>query len=116
MSANIVCFAITLVVCVGVALLVLLLIWRSLAGLLNELLKLPPATMFYLRVLAIVMTFGAVSGALGKYDLKKEAVFIEYVWRLAEGLSAALTNMSLYLAEYLLLVTVLVAVLRRRHE
>jgi hypothetical protein len=116
MNANIVCFGVTIALCAGVAVLVQLLVWRSLAGLLQDLLKLPGATSFYLRVLALAVSIAALSGALGQYGLKQDAAFMEYVWRVANGLSSALSNMSTVLAEYLLVVTVLVAVLRRRHE
>lgn len=116
MNANLVCFGVTLALSVSVAILVLFPVWRSLASLLDDLLRLPAGTSFYMRVLAIVVTIAGLSGALGTYDLKKDAAFMQYVWRVAGGLSSTFSDMSIVLAEYLLLVTVLVAALRRRHE
>ena len=102
---------------IGTALVVLALLRQSLGALLEDLVKLPACTVFYTRLLTIGAVFIALAAALGtEFDLKKEAAFMEYVWKVAGGLSTALGQTCLFLTGYLLVVTVLVAVLRRRRE
>jgi hypothetical protein len=110
-------FAVLLVLSLGVALLVHLLVRKSLRSLLDDVVALPSGTTFYTRILVIGVFFIALSGALGTaFDLKKEAAFMEYVWKIARGLSSTFGLTCLFLTGYLLILTILVAVLRRRHE
>ena len=110
-------FAVLLVLSIGVALLIYLLVRESLRSLLDDVVTLPSGTTFYTRILAIGLFFIALHGALGTvFDLKKEAAFMEFVWKIAGGLSSTFGLICLFLIGYLLILTILVAVLRRRHE
>jgi hypothetical protein len=89
----------------------------SLRGLLEEITDLPAATDFYLRVFAVVVGFVALAAVLGAghADLKDGARFMEYVWSVASGLQDVFQNLVIVLLMYVLLVTVLMAALRRKH-
>jgi len=115
MFGNIYGFASLLILSCGVALLVTVLVHKSLRTLLDEVAAMPSCTTFYTRILDIGVFFIALSGALGTtFDLKKDAAFMEYVWKVAGGLSSTFGLTCLYLASYVLILTILVAVLRRR--
>jgi peptidoglycan/LPS O-acetylase OafA/YrhL len=105
-----------LVLSVGIAWMVHRLIRKSIRTLLDDVLGLPAATTFYTRTLTIGIFFIALAAALVPFDLKKDAAFMEYVWRIANGLSSTFSGTCLFLIGYLTLVTILVATLRRRHE
>ena len=90
---------------------------KSLQSLLNEALKLPDGTTFYLRSFHLGLLLAAFAGALGTaFELKPDAPFMEYVWRVAAGLQGVCEFFFGFLLAYLALVTVLVAVLRAKHE
>lgn len=117
MSCNIYGFTVLLALSSAVALLVSALVHKSLRTLLDEVAATPSCTTFYTRVLHLGVFFIAFSGALGtSFDLKKEAAFMEYVWKVAGGLSSTFGLLCLFLAGYLLILTILVAALGRRHE
>ena len=117
MSNNICGSTVLFVLAVATALLVYFLVRKSLRALLDDVAKLPPCTTFYTRLLATGLIFIALSSALDtKFDLKEEAAFMEYVWKIAGGLSSAFGYICLFLAGYLLVVTILVALLRRTSD
>lgn len=89
----------------------------SLRGLLNQVLKLSDGTTFYLRTLLIGLLLSAAAGVVDTtFDLKPGSAFMEYVWRVASGFENVLQFFFGFMLVYLLLVTILVAVLRPRHE
>lgn len=105
----------------GLALLISLsvyfLLLRNLARLLEEVVRLPAGTAFYTRLLGIILVLIAISSALDKtINLTEDAVFMEYVLYFAGVLSSVFSRISWFLMSYLLLVTILVAALRRRSE
>jgi len=51
-----------------------------------------------------------------EFDLKKGSAFMEYVWKVADGLASAFGLICLFLAGFLIVITIIVATLRRRHE
>ncbi|MSR56866.1 MAG: hypothetical protein EXS05_04250 [Planctomycetaceae bacterium] len=117
MAANICGFAVLLVLAVVTALVAHFLLRRSLHALLDEVVKLPPCTTFYTRLLAIGLIFIALSAVLDtQFDLKEDAAFMEYVWKIADGLSSTFSMICLFLTGYLFVATILVAVLRRKSE
>ncbi len=100
-----------------VALAAYMVIRKSVRALLDEVIKLPSGTTFYSCLLAICLFFIALSAALSpRFDLKPDAAFMEYVWRVAGGLSTVFSGISLFLTAYLVVITILVAVLGRRHD
>lgn len=117
MVANISGFAVLFVLAVATALEVHFLLRGSLGVLLDEVVKCPSCTTFYTRVLAIGLLLIALSSVLGTtFDLNEDAAFMEYVWRIAGGLSSAFNGIFLFLTGYIFLVMIPVAVLRRRSE
>lgn len=117
MTENICWFAVLVILTVACALSVTALLHKSLRALLEEVVKLPSGTTFYARVFGIGVLFVALSAAFDvPFDLKPEAATMEYVWKVAEGLSSALSMTCVFLTAYLLLVTILVAVLKGRHD
>lgn len=110
-------FAVLLVLALVTALVAYFLLRKNLEGLLDDVVKLPPCTTFYTRLLAIGLIFIALSGALNtRFDLKEDAAFMEYVWKIAGGLSTTFGWICLFLTGYLFVATILVAVLRRKSE
>lgn len=117
MVGNICGFVTLFAVSIAVALVVYALLRRSLASLLDEVINLPSGTTFYSRLFLIGLVFIALSSVLDvTFELSANSVFMEYVWKVADGLSAVFGFMSLFLFGFLVLLTILVAVLRRRHD
>ena len=117
MLGNIYGFAVLFIISIGVMLTVYILISKSLRHLLDEVVKLPSGTTFYLRLLSIGLLFIAFSASLEtNFNLKNNAHFMEYVWKVADGLSSMFGNTCLFIMGYLTLVTILLAVLRFRHD
>jgi len=114
---NLLGFAVLVVVSAGLALLVYGLLREDLRGLLGAALKVPGGVSFFLRALLIVLLYSALAGAIGKeFSLKPDAHFIEYVWSINSGLKDVIQNSLLSLLAYLVLITVLVAVLKPKNE
>jgi hypothetical protein len=117
MLANICGFIVLFALAMLTALAVDYLMRKSLRALLDDLVQLPPCTVFYSRLLTIGLVFIAISSALGtEFSLKADAAFMEYVWKAAHGLSSVFGNISLFLVAYLIVVTVLVAAWRRKRD
>jgi hypothetical protein len=115
MSGNAYGFVVLAVIAVGIALMVYMLVRRSLCSLLDKVVKLPAITTFYLRTFLIGLIFIALSSALKtSFNLKAEAAFIEYVWQIADGLSSAFGITCLFLIGYLTLLTIIIVVLKNR--
>lgn len=115
MYENIYGFAILFILSLATALVVHLLVRKNLRVLLENTIKIPSGTTFYIRVLLIGLYLLALAAAVQtNFNLKEGSAFMEYAWKVADGLSSAFGNMCLFLVGYLLLITILVAVLRRR--
>ena len=117
MTGNIFGFTVLLVLAVAIALLAFFLLQKNLRGLLNDVVRLPPCTTFYTRLMAIGLIFIALSAVLDvSFNLKENAAFIEYAWKVGDGLSSAFGMICLFLTGYLFVATILVSVLRRKSE
>ncbi|MEW6444078.1 MAG: hypothetical protein AB1640_24295 [bacterium] len=117
MSENLCWFAVLVALTVASALVVTALVRRHLRALLDEVIRLPSGATFYSRVFGIGVLFIALSAAFDvPFDLKPDAATMEYVWKVADGLSSALSLTCLFLTAYLLLITILTAVLKGRHD
>jgi hypothetical protein len=117
MNENMYAFAFLVLIACGIAVIVILLLRKSLIFLLDDVVKLPSCTTFYSRVLTIGILFIAISSVLDtQFDLKNDAAFMEYVWKVASGLSTSFGLTCLFLAVYTVIITILVAVLRKRSE
>ena len=117
MFQNISSLVILLIISIAISLLVYALARKSLHNLLDEVVKLPSVTTFYTRLFLIGLVFIALSSTLETdFALKEDAAFMEYVWRVADGLSSVFGITCLFIVGYLFLVTILIAVLRQRHD
>jgi hypothetical protein len=116
MSANMYGFITLCVLSLGVTLTVYALVNTSLRNLLNEVVKLRDCTEFYSRVFLIGLLCTAFSALLDTSFQLEDKPFMEYVWRVADGLADVFNSTLLFLAAYLAVMTVLVAVLRKRNE
>jgi len=117
MFSNICGFVVLLAISIATELVVYALVRENLRALLDEVVKLPSGTTFYLRLLLIGLILIALSSVLDTtFALKPEAAFMEYVWKVTNGLSSVFGKTCLFVFGYLMLVTVLVSVLRHRHD
>jgi hypothetical protein len=115
MGENIYGFAVLFILSLATALVVLLLVRRSLRDLLDDTVKLPSGTTFYTRILFIGLFLIALAAAVKtNFNLKEGSAFMEYAWRVADGLSSVFGYICLFIVGYLILVTILVAALRRK--
>ncbi|SRR5713226_4611851 len=90
---------------------------RPCKGLLQRTVRLPDGVAFYLRSFFVLLFFSALGGALGfSSDLKPGSHFMEYVWKVASGLSNVLEQMLLYLGGYLVLTTIILASLKIKDD
>jgi preprotein translocase subunit SecG len=89
----------------------------SLRDLLRRTIKLDAGVTFYLRSFLLVLFLSALSAAIGtSFDLKPDSRFMEYAWKTAEGLAAALEKSLWFVAIYLVLVTIIVATLKIKDD
>ena len=117
MSGNEYGFITLLLLGIGVAIFLYLLVRKSLRALLDEVVGLPAATTFFARILLLGVLFIAFSQVLNtSFDLKPDAAFMEYVWKVAAALSPLFGYICLFVTGYLIIVAILVAALKRRHE
>lgn len=117
MTENLCGFIALFATSLGTALVVYAMLRKSLHALLDEVVRLPSGTTFYQRLFAISLVFIALSAALKtEFDLEEGSAFMEYVWKVACGLSSVFAHTCLFCLGYLVLITVLVAVLRSRND
>jgi hypothetical protein len=115
MVENIYGFVILLILALATALVVHLLVRKSLRDLLDTTVKLPAGTAFYTRILVIGLYLISLGAAVQtNFNLEEGSAVMEYVWKVGDGLASAFGNICLFIAGYLLLITILVAVLRRK--
>jgi len=117
MLANICGFVVLLAISLGISSIIYKILRKSLSSLLDEVIKLQPGTTFYLRLFAIGLFYIALSSCLDtNFNFEEGTAFMEYVWKVANGLSTLFGYTCLYILGYLTLVTILVAVLRYKHD
>jgi hypothetical protein len=113
MNLNLIAFLILLAFAVSIPTILFLLLRSSLYDLLRHTLKMQSVVTFYLRSFLLALYLAALSGAIGiSFDFKPEAHFMEYVWKGASGVSSSLQNLVIFIAVYLVLITILVATLK----
>ncbi len=114
-SYNAVAMVFDVVLAIGIALLTYGLLRNSLRELLDNIVRLPEATTFYLRAFLLVLicvTFGKVISGI---HMKSDAHFMEYVWAVASDLSSVFQDLFLTILVYVGFITVLVVVLRPKN-
>ncbi len=116
MSANLWGYGIQLVLVLALMLVFYALLHASLRDLLNELLKVPAGTRFYLRALLLILLSAGLGQTVGDAFTHKEGTaFMEYVWDVAATVGKALEMSFWWFIIYLVQITILTAALRRRH-
>jgi hypothetical protein len=117
LSANTYAFVALFVLSAALAVGLYLQLRDALEGLLQRTIRLPDGITFYLRSFFVLLFFSALGGALGfTFDLKPDSHFMEYVWKVASGLSNVLGQILLYLGGYLILTTIILATLKIKNE
>jgi hypothetical protein len=117
MSGNAFGFAVAAILSIGVALLVYAIVRRGLHILLDETIRIPAGTSFYARLFLIGLVFLALYSVLSKpFTHADNAPFMEYVWHVADVVSGTLISSCIFIGVYLVLITIIVAALRRRND
>jgi len=102
---------------IGIVILLYALVYKSLRSLLDEVIKIPLGTVFYLRTFFLLLLLNVLSVILNvRFTFKPDTPFMEYVWQAAGNLADLLGNTGLYLLGYLTLITFIVALLRHKHD
>ena len=116
MSANLIGYSVQLILVVGLAIAVYRLIRPSLGALLDQLLALPAGTEFFLRALLLLLMFAGLQEAVGdRWNHEPGTAFMEYVWDIASTLGNSIETVYWFIVIFLVLMTILTSVLRRRH-
>ncbi len=104
-------FLILVVLSLAISLFLFVLLRDSLLELLRHTLNLDAGITFFLRSFLLVLVLSGLSAAIGTSFYVKPQ-FMEYVWTVASGLSTALDKILIFLALYLVLMTILIATLK----
>ena len=118
MLLNNVCgYVVLLLTAILITIIVVNLIRKHLYSLVEEVVKLPSAAIFYARAFTLALFFLVLANVIGyKFDFKLDTPFMEYVWKVAAGFEEVFRNISLFLLGYVFLITILVVVLKRRND
>lgn len=113
---NAVAFLFDLLISVGIALLLYILLGKSLRELLDKTMRLPAGSAFYLRALILIMLCGALSKVISGVHQKPDDHFMEYVWAVARDISNVFDILIMILLVYVAIATILVVVLKPKNE
>jgi hypothetical protein len=106
---------ITLVLGLGIAWIVYAILAKSLRELLDQFIRIPAGVTFYLRSLALIVTFISLSKFVLTLD-DKQTHFMDYVWNVASAISSTFESLAYIVLVYLLLITVVLVVLKPKNE
>jgi len=106
---------ITLVLGLGIAWIVYANLAKSLRELLDQVIRMPAGVTFYLRSLALIVTFISLSKFVLTLD-DKQTHFMDYVWNVAGAISSTFESLAYIVLVYLLLITVVLVVLKPKNE
>ncbi|MEW6535582.1 MAG: hypothetical protein AB1454_08155 [Candidatus Auribacterota bacterium] len=114
MMPNMLGFLVLFALSLGLSLAAYAVINKNLRTVLDDVVKLPDCTTFYSRVLLLGLLCISLGSAFGvPFNLPAETAFMEYVWKVADGLSEVFGSMLLFLAAYLVMITIIITVLRK---
>jgi hypothetical protein len=102
------------VLCLGLAILVFALLEKPVRDLLDRLTNMPEVTVFYTRVLALVLLLIAMKRAVLFIDHPADAWMS--VWTVMSNWNDVMEPMFVALLVFAALMTILVGVLRRSHD
>ena len=104
----------------GVVVAAVCLIRKPMRALLGANSYIAPSQDFYVRAFALVLSLSALAAIAGRDmpcpDQKKSMVAIEYIWWVLDGLEPAFWSIALFLMGYVVLLTILFAVLGRYRD
>ncbi len=103
-----------ILLCLAVAWIAYRLLQPSAREALDSIIGLPAATVFYTRMLALVLFFVALEQVVDVTALNPDARKPEYIWAVTNRLGHMFQNSYVVLLVFLGLMTVLFAALRRR--
>lgn len=113
---NAAAFLFEVAISVGIVFAVYTVLGKSLRELLDRTIRLPAGSVFYMRVLILVLLCEALSKVITGVHLKPDAHFIEYVWAVAGDVSSLFENVFGIVLGYTAIVTILVVVLKPKNE
>jgi len=94
-----------------------LLLRDSLRELLEHTVKQPSGVTFYLRSFLLVLFLSALSVAVGvSFELPAGSHFMQFVWKVAEGVSSSMQSALLTAGVYVVVVTILIATLKIKND
>lgn len=92
------------------------LVAKSLREMLDEILKLPSATTFYMRsLLLLFVCVGISSTADSSIEISDDTPLMQYVWQIDSVFSEVFGFLVGIFVAYLIIITILTSVLRRRN-
>jgi hypothetical protein len=87
----------------------------SLRDMLDSLVEMPAATTFYVRTFTATIFLAVLAHVFGgRFGLKSDSRFMEYVWELASNLEDSLQNIFVVLLIFAGIFVILLASLRRK--
>lgn len=115
MTSNLLGYGVQLLVVLVVMLGVYAVLRGSLRTLLDEVLRVPAGTTFYLRSLLLLLLFAGLQKAVGdEFAHEAGTAWMVYVWDVADTVGAALETSAWVFILYLVQITILAATLRRK--
>ena len=116
-APGIVSFIALVIVAVVVTAIVILAVRGVMRKLLSSNSTIAPAGPFYVRTFAVVLCLAVLAAIAGKAELPgDDDSCIECVWWIVDGLETILWSAGLFLAGYVVLLTILYAVLGRYRD
>ncbi len=117
MSPDIGAFLVLLALSLVVPIILFGLLRDSLRELLEHTVKLPGGVVFYLRSFLLVLFLSALSVAVGaSFELPAGSHFMQFVWKVAEGVSSSMQSALLTVGVYVVVVTILIATLKIKDD
>ncbi len=113
MAKNIIFSLIFSVISVGIAFLIYIIVRKYLKDILDHIIKIPSATVFYSRIFFFSLIFPALGKALNtSFKMEENTATMEYVWKLIRELDDVLIVIGVFAFIFLMYITVLIAALR----
>lgn len=118
MSPRLAGFLILLLLSLAVPTILFFPLHSSLRNLLERTVRLPAGVAFYVRSFGLILFISAISAAIGTSfdDMKTGAHFMEYVWKVAGGLSSSMQLCLGLAVVYLVVISILVATLKVNND
>ena len=108
------------VLAIVAAIIVVHLIAKPMRALLGANSYMAPAQAFYVRAFALALCLGALAAVVGRSipgpEQGKSMAAMEYVWWVANGLEPAFWSISLFLFGFVVVLTIVLAVLGRYRD